>query len=340
MDLNTKNNLNIVEGNKMIQNQNLPKLDAKDFAILKELDTNFRQSYSKIGRKVKLSKNSVGLRFEKLKQYFSDNHLVGINHETLGYSQIRIFFSFNFYNFALEEKLINEIKKAKNVHWVSRLFGHYELCLCFYIKDVHELISQLNEIMKHFENKISLKDLHIIKRQYHFRHNYLYTEPIKTIYKIGSRSKRKEISKIEKKILNIFRNNPRENILFIAKKSNLTPKTVSTNIKILEKKGVIMGYFLTVNPIKFGYVTFKLFLSIQHTEKDKEFEKELTHIKNIRYLGVMIGQWDYEIDFNYQNLTELQEEIELLKDKFPDVIKKIEVISLGKRILTNVEAGL
>lgn len=54
----------------------------------------------------------------------------------------------------------------------------------------------------------------------------------------------------------------------------------------------------------------------------------------------MIGQWDYEIDFNYQNLTELQEEIELLKDKFPDVIKKIEVISLGKRILTNVEAGL
>ena len=37
----------------------------------------------------------------------------------------------------------------------------------------------------------------------------------------------------------------------------------------------------------------------------------------------MAGLWDYEIDFIYKNMTDLQNQIELLKEKL-DIIKNMD----------------
>src|SRR4030042_1834748 len=100
----------------------LPKLDAKDKEILRELDDNFRQPFSKIGRKVKLSKNSVALRFEKLKEY-SLHNMVGLNNELINLTMVRVYYSFDYYNEETEKAIVSEGKKHKNIQWIAKYFG-------------------------------------------------------------------------------------------------------------------------------------------------------------------------------------------------------------------------
>ena len=59
--------------------------------------------------------------------------------------------------------------------------------------------------------------------------------------------------------------------------------------------------------------------------------------KNVRYISKMLGPWDYEVDYVYATMAELQNQIEEMKQKFPQMFKRIKIISFGKRIITNTD---
>ncbi len=316
--------------------QQIQKLDTKDLAILRELDSNFRQPFSKIAKKVGLSKNSVALRFNKLKECMLHN-LVGIDNELLGYHRVEVYYNLDFYNEETEKKLILELKKHKNVLWAARFYGYYDLCICLFVSSLGDLINQIKDFNKKFSSKINRKEIQIIHKQFHFRHNFIHEKPIKQIYEVPKDERKIDLSTIEKKILFTIRHAPRMSLIEIARKTRLTPKTVSSRLKELEQKGVITGYFMTINPAKFNHDLYKLLIQLNNSERDKEFEEYLKSIKNIRLIAKMLGLWDYQVDCAYPNINYLQEQIEIMKQKFPNLIKKIGIVSLGYRILTNKE---
>ncbi len=314
--------------------ETLPKLDAKNKEILRELDDNFRQSFSKIGKKVRLSKNSVALRFEKLKKY-SLHNMVGINYELLNLTMVRVYYSFNYYNEETEKSIIYEGGKHKNIQWIAKYFGAYDIGVCFLVNNFDDLTSQINKFDEKFAGRINKKEIHIIFKQHYFRYNFLHEKPLTWVSKIEKSQKKIKISNIDKKILFLMLYNPRINIIEIAEKLDISTKTASKRIKSLEKSGVIMKYFMTLDPKKFNHDTYKLFVQLQNLKKGEEFETYLPQIKNIKFFAKMLGVWDYEIDLIYPNVSELQKQIELIKERFPNLIKKIEIVSFGKRIFTN-----
>ncbi len=317
-----------------MENQSSLKLDTKDYEILRELDINFRQNFSKIGKKVKLSKNSVSLRFEKLKKYMLHN-LVGINNKRLGFTEIRVYYSFDFYNEETEKAIIKELKKSKNVIWAARFYGPYDLGVCFLIKNLQDFIEQFSKFNERFSSKINQKHTQIICRSFYFRYNFIHEKPVKEIYSIENTSEKIKLNKADKKILKIIAHHPRMNIVTISDKTRLSLKTIATRLKELEKNKVIMGYFMTLDTAKFNHTPFILFIQVKNLKKEKEFEEYLSQNKNIKILMRMSGVWDYELNFIYPSIRELQQEIEDIKEKFPNVLKKFEIMSFGKRIYTN-----
>jgi len=318
----------------MNNQENLPKLDAKDREILRELDDNFRQSFSKIGKKVNLSKNSVALRYEKLKQY-SLHNMVGINYELLNLTTVKVYYSFDYYSEELEESIINEVKKYPNVQWVSRYFGGYDIILCFLVSNLDDLSSQINKFDERFANKINRKEIQILFKQHFFRYNFLHDKPLSWVSKLEKSKTKQKLSNIDKNIIRDMLYVPRENVVDIARRLKISPKTVSNRVKFLEEAGIIMGYFMTIDSRKFNHDTFKLFVQLQNLKKGKEFEDSLSSLKNIKFFGKLLGMWDYEVDLICLNNLELQKQIESIKEKFPGLIKKVEVISFGRRLFTN-----
>lgn len=311
-------------------------MDAKDYAILRELDSNFRQSFSSIAKKVNLSKNSIALRFDKLKQYMLHN-VTGIDNEALKYSLVKVYYSLSSYNEKTEKEIINEVKKHPTILWAARFYGGYDLCIGLSINNLSDLITHVSKFNKKFSNIINHKDIQVLYKQFYFRNNFIHKKPIYNIQKVVKKDKKISLSKVEKEILHTIRYNPRMGIVEIAKKTKLTPKTVSTKIKKLENNGVITGYYMTLDSNKFGFNTFKLLLQVQNIDKHEDFEIYLSSINNIRYIAKLLGSWDYEIDCVYSNITELQKQIDLMKQKFPKIIKDISILSLGYRIVTNKE---
>lgn len=311
----------------------IPKLDLKDYEILRELDLNFRESFSRIGKNVKLSKNSVSLRFDKLKKYMLHN-TVGINNKILGFTEVRVYYSFDFYNEDIERVVVNELKKYKNILWVAHYYGPYDLILCFLVSNFDDLIKEINKFNHRFASKINNKEVHIGSNQSYFRYNFIHKNPINKVYKIESNGEVIILTETEKKILRTIRHNPRMSLVDISKETGLSLKTISDKLKSLEKRGIIMGYFMTLDPVKFKHNTFKLLIQMNNLKNEKEIEEYLSNLKNIKYIFKMSGLWDYEIDFIYPSVRELQNQIEDLKEKFPNTLKKISILSFRKRILT------
>lgn len=312
------------------------KLDLKDYKILRELDTNFRQSFSEIGKKVGLSKNSVSLRFEKLKPYMLHN-ITGLDNEILGCTMVKVFYTFDFLNEKTEKEIANELKKHKNILWAARFYGSYDLCICLFVNNMDDLINQVSSFDKRFSNKINKKEIQIIFKQTFFRNNFVHEKPILKKYEIKKTDKKVKLINIEKRILLELRYNPRISLINLSEKTGLYPKTISNRIKSLEKNGVIMGYFMTLDPIKFNFNSFKLLFQVQNLKEDDKFESYLSSIKNIKYITKMLGLWDYELDCVYSTTMDLQKQIEEIKEKFPNVLKKIAILNFGKRIATNKE---
>ena len=314
-------------------------LDKKDYKILRVLDENFRAPFSEIAKKVGLSKNSVALRFQKLKDLMLHN-TTGINNRLLGYNLVKVLYVINQLDEKTENEIINTVKKYKNIIYVARLYGHYNIELALFVENFEELITQLDEFNKRFYKKISQKDVQIIVKEFFLRNNFLHENPLDKIYKILAMPRKYNLTTSEKKILSILRQDPRNSLIDISVKTGLNPKTVSINIKSMEKRGVIMGYFMTLDNSLFDLSTSKLLIQINESLEENEFESYLGSMKNVRHFSRMLGLWDYELDAVYPSILNLQKEIEILKQKFPKQIKKIEIISFGKRIATNKEKFL
>lgn len=310
------------------------KLDAKDYEILRELDSNFRQSFSKIGKKVGLSKNSVSLRFEKLKSYTLHN-MTGINHEVMGYIFVKVYYSFDFYNESIEKAIIEEVKKNKNIRWAERFYGTYDVGIALMVKNIDDIISQVDSFDRRFAQKINKKEIQILYKHIYFRYNFLHEKPIDWTSKIEYTQREAPITTTDKKIIHYMLYEPRANVVDVARELKISPKTVSNRLKYLQKAGVIMGYFMTVDVTKFKHNTFKLLVQLQNPKQADEFEEYLSSLKNIKYIAKMLGMWDYELDFIYPHTTDLQNQIETIKEKFPKLIKKLEIMSFRKRIATS-----
>jgi DNA-binding Lrp family transcriptional regulator len=314
-------------------------LDKKDFKILSELDNNFRQSFSKIGKSVGLSKNSVALRFSRLQELMSHNQ-TGINYLSLGYRMVKIFYSLTNYDDFVEKKIINEAKKNKNILWVARLFGSYDLEICFLVKDMDELIIQAGNLEEKIANLIDNKNILLIEKELFKKYSFLHESNKNTIQILEKPKKIIYLSNTEKNVLLFLRPSPRATILDIAEKSGLTQKTVSTNIKQLQNKGIILGFFLSLDLSKFNYEVYKLLIQIQNTASLKKFEDFLINMQNIKHFSKTLGVWDYELDIYAKNLNEIHNELTNIKNTFPKTIKRITILTHGKRLLTNKEGFL
>ena len=254
------------------------KLDSKDYQILKILDEDFRTPFSKIAKKVQLSKNSVALRFDKLKEVTLHN-LVGINNSLLGYTLIKVFYSFDFYDQALQEHIKKEFNNLSSCIWVAKIYGQYDVCIAFLVKEIHDFIEQDSQFNKIFASKINQKDIQIIHQEYYFRHNYLHQNPIIRTYKVTRNNQVYPLTHNEKNLILAFRYQPRTSLIELAKKTNMTTKTVAAKIKQLEKAGVITGYFMTLDPLQFGYQTYKLLLQMHNIPDVEAFEQYLRSSK-------------------------------------------------------------
>ncbi len=302
------------------------KIDKIDLKILNELLKNSSQPLSKIGKNVRLSRENVHYRIQKLmKDKVIKNFVVDISAKKLGFSQYVVFLEFERINKADEEKIISYLKSQKNISWIGILSGKWSLTFDIYVRSVDELNLIVSSILNKFSKEVG--DYLVLEL---LDSEYFFNKLINTSRVIHSKinSEKQRYDKRDIKILNELNKNSRKSYFEISEQLKISPNTVKNRIKAMEKEGIIGGYSASINHKSFGYEWHGLQLKLTKPTNEVE-QKVISYIKNnpkiiFYYKYVKSGFYDFDIGVIIRDSTELRNFINQLRTDFFEQIKIVD----------------
>ena len=182
-------------------------LDLKDRKILYELDFNARQTDSEIAKKVKLSREVVNYRINRLiNNGFIRNFVTILNHNALGYLSFRFFFKFRDISEEREQEITNFLKDK--VAWLVRVRGNWSFTAMIFTTNIFELEKFVSELKKKFQKNLIEIHFSVITKIYHYRRGYLLNKKQDTSkYDVmGEVVKTINLDDTDLKILNVIKN--------------------------------------------------------------------------------------------------------------------------------------
>jgi len=306
-------------------------LDELDKKILYELGKNARLSYSQISKEIKSKKPIIAYHVQNLeKKGIIWKYVPVIPLSRLGIYAHKIYFRFHGLDKEKKKGLIEEFIKDKHINWVAESVGVWDLLISIYAKNIMEFVIKKNEIFEKYGDFVQdysitlLEDALVFNRDYLVKKNTYYRKE----FVFGGKIEIEKIDDKQKKILRLIGNDGRFSLLDIAKKTELNVGTVQSKIKDLEKRGIIQGYTTFINLNKTNLKFFKLCIHLNKYGK-KEFTELLNYCKankNVLHFIKSIGDWELEIELESDNLDYVYDFVDELKTKFPNIIKKIDLV--------------
>jgi len=310
----------------------MEKLDLKDKKILYQLDLNSRQSLSKIGKKVKLPKNVVAYRINRLKQIgIIKNFYTVVDASKLGYISLRLYVAFQYTTPLIEKEIIDYFTKNKYTYWVGSREGEYDLTIITWVKNVNEFYSFWESALKKYRDNIQNEKLSLYVVLFHYRYSYLINDSKdRAKFEITGGGKEVSVDELDFQILKIIAPNARINITEIAEKLNSTPTIINYRIKKLVKFGIIQGFRVNIDFSKLGYHYFKVDVYLKDYNRRNEIMDYIKFNPNLIYINQTVGFADLEMEFHVESLEKLHEIIKDLVVKFSTVIKNCKYFNISK----------
>ncbi|MFC1682132.1 Lrp/AsnC family transcriptional regulator [Nanoarchaeota archaeon] len=313
---------------------NILKLDLKDKRILYELDKNCRQSCSEISRKVQLSQEAVNYRIKKLEeQKIITNYQLIVNLSKLGLIQFKVLLSFQHINSEKLNKIIEELNKKPEVKWVVSCKGNWDLLISLETDSLNEINNLKNKIINSFGNLINKKAISIgVSAEVYDRNFFLNKKEGNVERIIINEEKKVKLDEIDLEIIIKLSKNARKSVVDIASELKTSARIVNYRIKQLQKRKVINGFRISINYEKLGMQFYKLFLYLDKSSP-KRINDLVTYFrsnKNIIHNVKVLGNWEFEPEFEVSSENEFNSLLSSMKDQFSDIIKTIDIITISK----------
>lgn len=313
--------------------QNLDLLDRK---ILAELDQDSRQPFSQIAKKVRTSRTVVEYRVKKL---IENGIIVSlsafVDPAKFGLTSWKVYLQFHNKNKELDEAITKFLQEEKKVWWVIKCEGNFDLMFLVLTKSVHEFY----DFLSNFQSKFSKYEARIeitthINPDFFSRGYLLNKESKKVCPTFLKEPTLEKIDKTDIEILKILNKNARTPSTEIAIKLKTTPRIVNYRIKELLKRNIITHFRLipNVNKINIDYYKIMIQLKDLTTEKEKKFKKFLELHPNIINYSNSWGPWEIEFEMEIENYKKLIELINIIRNEFSDIIKKIEFVLIYEEL--------
>ena len=314
------------------------ELDAKDKKILYELDFNARIPFSELAKKADLSEEVVNYRIKNLIDLGAIKKFVTvIDIYKIGYMYVRFFIGLRKVPSGVIGHLLMQLQKDPSVNWLIYGDGKYDLTVGIYKKSVDEIEEFYHELIFKYKKVINNIELSLCSRIHHFRHNYLYGTNNDDSYIFGDKKTQVPIDDTDRDILNVLLKNGRTSLVEIAGRTNLSVRGVQYRIKMLESKGVIIGYRIKLDIRRLGYEYYKVYVFFRsiNARQLSELMTTLRYDPHIIFITQPIGKWQLEFEIVVKNRIELYEKLEQIRNKFPHNIEDIATIFHYNELMTS-----
>ncbi|MGV8150772.1 MAG: Lrp/AsnC family transcriptional regulator [Candidatus Woesearchaeota archaeon] len=309
------------------------KLDKLDKKLLFELEQDSRQTLSTIAKKLKTSQQVISYRLSQLeKQEVITEYFTLINIASLGYSSYRTMIRLGNTEDETYTQFIEYLKQDNNILWIVECGGKWDIIINYLASNPVKYQRFLEDLRTKFKDIILDNDLLLTIDGIYFGRDYLNEKqrPLKNRAYFGGEYKIAKLDDVDLKILSTISQNSRLSALEIAEKMRLSANTIIARIKELKKIGVIQGFAALVHLEKINYQAYKALIKLKPLTHIEE-SKLLTYLSmNNNIIGVLrlIGEWNFEIEFEVQTREEMLKISRDIRAKFKEHIDMFEVLPL------------
>ncbi|MBI5159316.1 Lrp/AsnC family transcriptional regulator [Candidatus Micrarchaeota archaeon] len=311
------------------------KLDKIDARLLWELDRNARATLSSLAKKVRLSKEAVRNRIARLEreQVISKYYCI-IDVSKLGCYVTKAFVRFQGTTEKEEDEIVAWLTRHSSVVYVERCDGAFDLVFGAWARNVQEYNDFLHSFLNRFNSFISERQIASIVQGQYFVRDYLGGKSAGTEREMlfGAVPSEEKVDDLDLLILAQLGENGRKQFVEIARAVKISPDSVSTRVRKLERAGVIQGYVLLLNHAALGQLHYKVLLRLQNLP-DEEEARLLAYCKahpNIVYAVKAIGPWEYELNIEARGVEEYRSIMREFKREFAGAVKDYSTLNLYK----------
>lgn len=304
-------------------------IDLKDRKILYELDCSSRQPLSRIAKKVRLSKEVVNYRINRMiEKGIIRAFYARVDTSKQGLLAFRTFLRLQNVSPKREKQIINFLISQKQIGWAVSIQGAWDINFIYWARDNNEFFNFWKLFKRRYGSNIENRWTALYGWFMNFPKCYLIGKPFEgKPFRCGL-SKKVDLDDLDVRILDILATRAREPLLNIADELGVSDKVVSYRIKKMEQLGVIGGYGVQLDLDKIGYEYWKIHFQFHNYNEERfnEFNNYCIAHSNIIYTNELIGGADFEIEGHFTGHKELQKVLGEIRYKFADIIRDFETM--------------
>ena len=307
----------------------IEKLDLRDKRILIELDTDAAQPLSKIAKKLHLSREVVDYRVNQLeKKGLIINYITLSHFAKTGLIQFKIYIKYSRISKEKRLEIIDYLLQFKNTGWLASTEGMFDLMFSIRFRGIYSFENFKDKFFSLYDKYFYEIKLAILTEAETKPRYYILPQRITSsaIFLHCDEAEEESMDDIDRKILRAISVNARDSYKSLAQKTGLTERVIRYRRREMEKRGIIVGYKVSINYRKLNYLFFKCFVTFRNLtpERYRLFRGYIRMHPNIIYWIKTIGSWDTELEIEVPSIEEFYDIANDIKDRFSDIIETFE----------------
>ncbi len=311
----------------------LDKFDLIDRKILIELDKNARITHTALGKKIKVSKETVKYRINNLeKKGIIRSYSTLINLSKIGATMFRLYFRLNNVSPQIEQEIYSYLNDNKNIVILYSTNGPYHVALGAIFKDCWEFQKFWVNFKTKFKPYLGPSKFSIMT--FYNELSRIYISPklssVKKSFVIVDNSPAQKLDRVCFEILNLLSANARMTLSEISHKTNVSMVTIRKKYKFLIDKKIISGFRPILNLQKLGIEYYKVDLYLSGYANFSKIKSYILSNPNVVYSEETTSTCDFEFDVEVENFSKFTQIMDSFKERFPNDIKDYSYYSLVK----------
>jgi len=318
-----------------------PSLDTYDRRILFELDCNSRRPLSELSRRVRLGRDLVISRLERM---HSSGILRGcsalINPYKLGYTIYKTYLKLEA-NRERWSKLVAFLNAHPNTFWLAECYGSWDLIWGIAARSPKEAYDIQNQLFSDFSDVVTTYNVYTFVNNWWFPKKHLLGTAKGT--EVGWQFKMPEVAlgtapdehtldEIEAGLVALLSANARLSATELAERLGTTTAIVKYRLEKLERIGVIAGYRADIDRSLLGMTLFNV--QVQPRSYDAAKEQEFhnycrSHPQVLEYIQ-QLGECKLELVIEASGYGEFSAVIDELRERFAGYIRTIDYLMVKR----------
>lgn len=316
-------------------------MDVFDRRILFELDCNSRRSLSDVARKVRLGRDLVSYRLERLRNAGILNRCTAmLNPYKLGFTVYKTYLKLEASKGRWNE-FVSYLDQSPYTAWLAECYGKWDIIWSVYARSPKEVYDLQDRLFSDFRDIILAYNVCTLVNYWWFPKKYLISQSPGEVrewafhlpeFTFGTTPLEHNLDQVEYNIVQLLSQDSQMSCVDLGKVSQTTAAIVKYRIEKLEEIGVINGYRVDIDRATLGMTLFRVqvFPREYDAAQEAEFHNYCQSHPLISSYEQQLGDCKLEFEVEAHDYAEFSAVIDEVRERFSRYLRTMEYMMVRK----------